>query len=200
MRETEQVRDSLADAARVVGSVEAGSVAAVIETLAAVRDAGGTIFVAGNGGSAATASHFALDLQKTARVNGDAARAVSLCDSIGLVTAWANDESFERVFAEQLAALARAGDALVVISVSGSSPNLMAALRYAREKGLVTVGLLGKDGGAARALVDCAVVVASDNYGWVESTHLALEHLITYALLERRVGAPLSTRAVATEK
>ena len=200
MRETEQVRDSLAGAARVVGSVDPGTVAAVIEALAAVRDAGGTIFVAGNGGSAATASHFALDLQKTARANGDAARAVSLCDNIGLVTAWANDESFERVFAEQLAALARAGDALVVISVSGSSPNLMAALRYAREKGLVTVGLLGKDGGAARALVDRAVVVASDNYGWVESTHLALEHVITYALLERRMGLPLATQPVATEK
>jgi D-sedoheptulose 7-phosphate isomerase len=121
------VQGWLETAAKVVGLVDPSSVAAAVDALAAVRQAGGTIFVAGNGGSASTASHLALDLQKAARTNGGFSRAVSLSDSVGLITAWANDESFERVFAEQLEALARRGDALVVFSVSGSSPNLIAA-------------------------------------------------------------------------
>jgi D-sedoheptulose 7-phosphate isomerase len=177
----------------VIAGVDATAVAAAVGALSEVRRAGGTIFVAGNGGSASTASHLALDLQKWARTDGRGTRAISLSDSIGLITAWANDADFERVFAEQLATLAAPGDAFVVFSVSGSSPNLLQGLEVARERQLVTVGVLGRDGGRARALVDHAVVVGSDDYGWVESAHLVLEHVMAYALREAAVpaaGAP----------
>ena len=184
MTDVGRIRKWLDEAAQVVASIDPGTLGSAMAALAAVRDRDGTIFVAGNGGSAAAASHLALDLQKATRGNGVKTRAVSLADSVALITAWANDESFERVFAEQLEALARSGDALVVISVSGSSPNLVAALRTARSKGLITVGLLGKDGGQARALVDHAVVVPSYDYGWVESAHGMLAHVLTYALRE----------------
>lgn len=182
MSDSGQVRSWLTDAAGVIASVDADAVVGAVGALLEVRGAGGTIFVAGNGGSASTASHLALDLQKWVRTDGRGTRAISLSDSIGLITAWANDTDFERVFAEQLATLAAPGDALVVFSVSGSSPNLLAALQTARERHIVTVGVLGKDGGRARALVDHAVVVPSDDYGWVESAHLVLEHVLTYSL------------------
>ncbi len=189
MTDARQVRAWLAEAASVITRIDANAVAAAVSALAAVREAGGMIFIAGNGGSASTASHMALDLQKAARPDGRGTRAIAICDNVGLVTAWGNDASFERVFAEQIAALAQPGDALVVISVSGSSPNLTAALEAARERRMVTVGLLGKDGGAQRARLDHAVVVPSGDYGWVESAHVVLEHVVTYSLRAAAVTA-----------
>ena len=189
MSDVRAVRTWLDQAARVVAAVDADAVVAAVRALGEVRSRGGTIFVAGNGGSASTASHFALDLQKAARLNGRPIRAVSLSDNVGLITAWANDEDFDRVFAEQLVALAEPEDALVIFSVSGSSPNLIAALEVARERGLTTVGFLGGDGGRARALVDHAVIVPSADYGWVESAHLVLEHVVTYALRQAVTAA-----------
>jgi len=176
------LRSYLAEASRVLGNIEIEPLARAITTLAEARARGGTIFTAGNGGSAATASHLALDLQKAVRPDGRGTRAVALSDSVGLITAWANDASFERVFAEQLAVLARPGDALVVYSVSGSSPNLVALMDVARERGVVTVALLGGDGGRVGTMADHPVVVRSPDYGWVESAHLVLEHVIVYAL------------------
>lgn len=181
------------EAARVVAVIDVDAVGRALSALLRVRAEGRTIFVAGNGGSASTASHFALDLQKAARPDGAGTRAVSLSDSVGLITAWSNDATFERVFAEQVSVLAQAGDALVVLSVSGSSPNLVAAVQTARERGLVTVGFLGKDGGLARTLVDHAVIVPSDDYGWVECAHLVLAHVLTYALRE----PPTAPQAIA---
>ena len=180
----------LREAAQVIAGIEADAVgrAAAVLVDAWKRDAG--IFIAGNGGSAATASHLALDLQKAGRSpGGRAPRAISLADNAGLVTAWANDVSFDRVFAEQLEALARPGDALVVISVSGSSPNLVNAVAAAQGLGLASVGLLGRTGGALRDAVDVAVLVPSDDYGWVESAHVALHHILTYAVREATVAA-----------
>jgi D-sedoheptulose 7-phosphate isomerase len=183
----------IADAGRAVSSLDVGAIARAVEALAQVRQRGGTIFVAGNGGSALTASHLALDLQKAARPDGRGTRAISLSDSIGLLTAWANDTSYERVFAEQFLVLAEPGDGLVIFSVSGSSPNLIALLEAARERGVLSVGLLGGDGGNALPLLTHAVVVRSPDYGWVESTHLVLEHIITYSL--RGGPAVLGARA-----
>jgi D-sedoheptulose 7-phosphate isomerase len=186
----------LREAAQVIAAIEADAVgrAAAVLIDAWKRDA--TIFVAGNGGSAASASHLALDLQKAGRSpGGRAPRAISLADNPGLVTAWANDVGFDRVFAEQLEVLARPGDALVVISVSGSSPNLVVAVAAARRLRLRTVGLLGRSGGAVRDAVDVAVLVPSDDYGWVESAHVALHHILTYAVREAAVAAARSATA-----
>lgn len=173
----------LKEAVEAISGVDAGSVAAAAELLLETRRSGGTIFTAGNGGSAATASHLALDLQKAGRgPGGKGTAALSLADSMGLVTAWGNDTAFHRVFSEQLEALGKPGDALVVISVSGSSPNLVTLLETAARLGMRRVGLLGRTGGAARALVDAAVLVPSDDYGWVESVHVVLHHVLTYAV------------------
>lgn len=182
MTDAVTIRSWLADAGRAVAALDVDAVAQAVAALAEVRVRGGTIFTAGNGGSASTASHLALDLQKAVRPDGRGTRAVSLSDSIGLVTAWANDTSYDRVFAEQLLVLAEPGDGLVVFSVSGSSPNLVALLEAARERGVVSVGILGGDGGKARPLVTHAVVVDSPDYGWAESIHLVLEHVIAYSL------------------
>jgi D-sedoheptulose 7-phosphate isomerase len=173
----------LEEAVEAIRRIDVASLAAAADLLLDTRRAGGTIFVAGNGGSAAAASHLALDLQKAGRApGGKGTPALSLSDSMGLVTAWGNDTAFERVFAEQLEVLGKPGDALVVISVSGSSPNLVALLEAAARIGIRRVGLLGRTGGAARALVEVPVLVPSDDYGWVESAHVVLHHVLTYAV------------------
>ena len=175
----------LREAAESIRGIDPAAVEQAAAVLIETRRVDGTIFVAGNGGSAATASHLALDLQKAGRAQGRrGTRAISLADSMGLVTAWGNDTDFDRVFAEQLEVLGRPGDALVIVSVSGSSPNLIALISAARSLGIRTVGLLGRTGGKARDLVDVAVLVPSDDYGWVESAHVVLHHALTYAVRE----------------
>lgn len=175
----------LREAVQAIAGVDADAVAKAVALLIETCRRDGTIFVAGNGGSAATASHLALDLQKAGRApGGPGTKAISLADSVGLLTAWGNDSAFDRVFAEQLEVLGRAGDALVIISVSGSSPNLVTLLASARRLGLRTVGLLGRSGGKVGPLVDVAVLVPSDDYGWVESAHVVLHHVLTYAVRE----------------
>lgn len=175
----------LREAAESIRGIDPAAVEQAAAVLIEARRLDGTIFVAGNGGSAATASHLALDLQKAGRAQGGrGTRAISLADSMGLVTAWGNDTDFDRVFAEQLEVLGRPGDALVIVSVSGSSPNLMALISTARSLGVRTVGLLGRTGGKARDLVDVAVLVPSDDYGWVESAHVVLHHALAYAVRE----------------
>lgn len=175
----------LREAAEAIQGIDAGAVERAAAVLVDTRKADGTIFVAGNGGSSATASHLALDLQKAGRApGGRGTRAISLSESMGLVTAWGNDTDFDRVFAEQLAVLGRPGDALVIVSVSGSSPNLMTLVSAARSLGIRTVGLLGRSGGKVRDLVDVAVLVPCDDYGWVESAHVVLHHALTYAVRE----------------
>lgn len=151
--------------------------------LRAYRD-GSQVLVAGNGGSASTASHLACDLGKTvlgAEPHGRSARfrVVSLADNVALLTAWANDHGYEDVFAEQVKSLGRRGDVLVVVSVSGRSPNVLSALAAARARGLETIGLLGLDGGEARELCDDSIVVPSADFGHVESAHLVVCHLLT---------------------
>jgi D-sedoheptulose 7-phosphate isomerase len=145
---------------------------------------GKQVFVVGNGGSAATASHMACDLAKT--VLGKATdrqdrrfKVIALTDNVPLITAWGNDVSYDTVFAEQLRNLANPGDVLLVITGSGNSPNIVQAVRAARELGVTSIGLLGFDGGSVRTLLDHYVIVASRSYGYVEDAHMVLNHLIT---------------------
>jgi D-sedoheptulose 7-phosphate isomerase len=146
-----------------------------------------TVFIAGNGGSASTASHFACDLAKTTlgpepMKKQKRFKTVSLADNIALLTAWANDEGYEHVFSEQLKNLARKGDVLVVISASGNSPNIIKALETARTLGLHTIGLLGFGGGKAAGLVDESIVIESHDYGHVEGVHSVIGHMMTSRL------------------
>ncbi|MCU1284833.1 MAG: sugar isomerase, partial [Acidobacteriales bacterium] len=139
-----------------------------------------TIFVFGNGGSAATASHIACDLNKGAgeNVSGRRLKVISFTDNVPLVTAWANDLSYEHVFSEQLKNFVQARDLVVAISASGNSPNVLAALQAARDAHAITVGISGYQGGRMKALCDICAVVPSDNMQMIEDLHHAIAHSV----------------------
>jgi D-sedoheptulose 7-phosphate isomerase len=160
------------------------SFATVVDLVRRARQSGGRIFVMGNGGSAATASHLVCDLMKTSRIpGGPPIRAYALTDNVPLLTAWANDDGYEAVFAEQLANLVAPTDLVIAVSVSGRSPNILAALHAATRAGATRVGFLGSDGGAALELVDAAMHVCCEDQGIVESVHLAMVHALAKALM-----------------
>jgi D-sedoheptulose 7-phosphate isomerase len=168
----------------VMDALPPADVQAFIEYLASAYEDGRRVFIIGNGGSAATASHMACDLSKTVLgtpVNSQLKRfaAIALTDNVPALTAWANDVDYDLVFAEQLRNLADKGDLLVVITGSGNSTNIVEAARVARELGLKSFGMLGFDGGAVKGLLDHAVVVDSRHYGYIEDAHMVLTHLIT---------------------
>ena len=136
-----------------------------------------TVFIFGNGGSAALASHFACDLGK-GTVNGSSKRfrVMALTDNVPLMTAWANDSHYENIFAEQLANFAAPGDVAFAISASGNSPNVLKALKAAKGFGCVTSGLTGFSGGGMRALCDSCIVVPADNMQIIEDLHVCVAH------------------------
>jgi D-sedoheptulose 7-phosphate isomerase len=137
------------------------------------------VFTVGNGGSASTASHMAADLGKnTIRPNMRRFRILSLNDNAAIVTALANDLGYENVFSEQLINLIRPGDLLIAVSASGNSPNVLNAMRYAREQCAEVIGVLGFDGGTAAEIADVAIVVPSYDYGVVEDLHLIINHIL----------------------
>lgn len=176
--------------------IDLDAVERVVHQLRAVRDSGGTIYAAGNGGSASTASHWVNDLCKAARGAGRAPiRAISLSDNASWVTALANDEGYERVFAGQLENFGRPGDLLVVISASGNSPNLVEAVDVAHERGVSTIGLLGFDGGALRDKVTDYLWLPTEAgaYEAVESGHAVLCHVLSLCLAQDYVAAPDGT-------
>ena len=147
------------------------------------------LFITGNGGSAATASHLACDLSKTILgVNPiqkeKRFQVLSLTANIAIMTAWANDEGYENIFSEQLKNMANEGDLLIVISASGNSPNIIKALEAARSLKLKSIGLLGFGGGRAKYLVDASIIIESNDYGYVEGAHSVLGHMITSWLMK----------------
>jgi D-sedoheptulose 7-phosphate isomerase len=156
---------------------------------------GKQVFVLGNGGSAATASHMACDLGKnTIAPNVQRFRIISLTDNMPLVSALANDLGYDRVFAEQLTNLIRPGDVLIVLSGGGNSSNVLEAMRYARKRSATILALLGSDGGEAIRLADEFILVPSSDYGLVEDMHLILNHVLTSyfkaRLSEEHIAAP----------
>jgi D-sedoheptulose 7-phosphate isomerase len=173
-------------------NVELDQVERVYQTLSKARDRGAAIYLAGNGGSAATASHWANDLGKGAKAGGHSPiRVISLADNTSWLTALANDEGYDRVFAGQLENLARPGDVLVVMSASGNSPNLLRAVELARARKVITIGFLGFDGGALKNLVDEVLLLPTPKgaYGLVESGHDLLCHILTACLAAERAEA-----------
>jgi len=178
----------------VMDRVDIGQVAAFVAELERAYQEDRQIFIVGNGGSAGTASHMACDLAKT--VLGKKPdrttrrfRVMSLTDNVPLITAIANDVGYEHVFTEQLVLFARRGDLLVVITGSGNSPNVVNAVRMAREMGLRTTGMLGFDGGAVLPLLDTPLLIPDFSYGFVEDLHMVLDHLAT-AYFCRQLQAP----------
>lgn len=145
-----------------------------------------TVYVFGNGGSAALASHCACDLGKGTVVNGNRRfRVLALTDNVPLMTAWANDASYEDVFAEQLASLVHKDDIALAISGSGNSLNVLKALQVARDAGAFTIGLTGFQGGGMKDLCDLCVIIPSDSMQVIEDLHVCVNHAIFSALRAR---------------
>ncbi|MGQ9681274.1 MAG: D-sedoheptulose-7-phosphate isomerase [Anaerolineae bacterium] len=168
----------------------------LVDLLHDARLDGRQILLLGNGGSAATASHFACDLAKNTIADGlPNYRALALTDNVPLLTAWANDSSYENVFCGQLACLLRPGDVVIGISGSGNSPNVLRAIEMARKGGATTVGVTGFAGGRLRELVDLAIVVPCHCMEQVEDLHLVLEHLVVTALREKAAAGGGTDRA-----
>ncbi len=154
----------------------------IAERLFAAYQRDATIFVCGNGGSASLASHTACDLGKGTVISDEVSRLriVALTDNVPLITALANDLGYERIFAEQLRNLARAGDVLFAISGSGNSKNILAAIREARSAACEVIGITGYDGGAMEPLCDTCLVVPANNMQLIEDAHLSIAHCVFY--------------------
>jgi D-sedoheptulose 7-phosphate isomerase len=187
-------RTYLAELTRVLDRLPLDQLDRAVEAIEAAHAHGRHIFIIGNGGSAATASHMMNDLAKgTLGHKGDAPwprfRAIALTDNISLMTAWANDTDYNRIFSEPLKTLAQPGDLLVAISASGNSPNIIAAVEAARQMRLTVIALAGFGGGALARLADVAFVVPSDQYGHVEDVHMILDHVISGYLFEKLKAA-----------
>jgi D-sedoheptulose 7-phosphate isomerase len=181
----------LASLRRLLTDVDLEAVDRVVQVLRRARDGGSTVFIAGNGGSASTASHWVNDLGKATKRSGcQPIRVLSLSDNTSWLTALANDEGYDRVFAGQLENFARAGDVLIVISASGNSLNLIRAVELARGRGVTTVALLGFDGGRLKDLVAEMIWIRTERgaYELVEDTHAVICHAITRCLIADKPG------------
>src|SRR5213080_1176547 len=145
----------------------------VAELLFLAYERQSTVFIFGNGGSAALASHFACDIGK-GTVAGRAKRlkTIALTDNVALITAWANDKAYEEIFSEQLESLAEKGDIALAISGSGNSPNVIRGLQAGRRLGVQTLALTGFAGGRAKTLADLCLIVPSDSMQHIEDAHL----------------------------
>lgn len=163
----------------------------LIRLLESARAEDRQIFVCGNGGSAATASHFATDLGKGASYGKEKRfRVLSLTDNIPWISALANDTDYSMIFVEQLKNYARPGDLLIAFSGSGNSPNVVCATEWARQNGVVTIGITGRPGGSLGRLAAHPVHVESSHMGRIEDAHFFLQHILCYYFMEK--GNPRS--------
>jgi phosphoheptose isomerase len=160
-------------------SVDRGRLARAAEILIEVYTRGGFVFSCGNGGSAAIANHLVCDHCKLVQTDTPLTpRIVSLSTTVEMITAIGNDLSYDEVFVYQLRSLARPGDALITISSSGDSENIVRAVRWARDHGVPVIAMTGFSGGRSAALADVNLHVTADNYGVIEDTHQSLMHIL----------------------
>src|SRR6266404_8555083 len=172
----------------VLATLPHNGVEQVADKLFEAYQEGKRIFVFGNGGSAALASHFSCDLGNGTCLNGKHKRfrVMSLTDNVPLLTAWANDTSYDFVFAEQIRNFAEPGDVAFAISGSGNSPNILHGLQAASEAGAFTIGLGGFQGGKMKPLCDLCVVIPSDNMQIIEDFHVSVSHAL-FTLVRNRI-------------
>ena len=164
----------------VLKEIDTGSIGQFVKTLLDARERGATVYFIGNGGSAATATHFANDLSIGTNSYDKPFRAISLTDNQAIITAVGNDFGYEDIFVRQLRVLGRAGDVVVGISASGNSPNLVKTFDYAKSAGIRTVAITAFDGGKMRLMADQGIHVptAPKEYGPAEDAHMILDHLV----------------------
>lgn len=181
-------REVAANMARVADSGYADGVARAVDLLDAAFRAGRKLLVFGNGGSSADAQHLTAELVGRFQKERRALPAIALTTNQAVLTAWSNDYAFEDVFARQVEALGVAGDVAWGISTSGTSPNVVRALRRARELGLRTIALTGEGGGAMAPLADVLLAVPLKTTARIQEVHLVTYHAICAALEEKLVG------------
>jgi D-sedoheptulose 7-phosphate isomerase len=197
MKNNDFVKEYLQELGLITKRISQEDINSVINLLYETWNEGRQIFLAGNGGSAPTATHFASDLAKFTSIEGKKRfRAISLVDNWPLVSALTNDLGWENVYVEQLKNLMQEGDVLVAISVHGGSgadaaglwsQNLMKAAKFMKENGGKVIGLAGFDGGALKKIADACIVVPIDSTPQVEGFHSVLSHLIC-ARLRQLIG------------
>lgn len=160
-------------------------IALLVELLRGAREVNRQIFICGNGGSAATASHFANDLGKGASMGREKRfRVLSLTDNVSWITALANDTDYAQIFVEQLKNYAAPGDLLIAFSGSGNSPNVLQAVGWANQYGLVTIGITGRPGGKLGEMARHPIFVESSHMGRIEEGHFLIQHLVGYYFME----------------
>jgi D-sedoheptulose 7-phosphate isomerase len=176
--------------ARILPQLPFGTIDAMASVLLQAYDEGRTVFLFGNGGSAASASHAVCDLNKGAvsAENFHRLKVISLTDNVPLITAWANDAGYEYIFSEQLRNYLRPRDVAMAISCSGDSPNVLLALKTARALGGTTLGITGYQGGRMMSSCDICAIVPSDDVRMIEDMHHAMLHALSVTVAEHLKG------------
>ncbi|MGO9518290.1 MAG: SIS domain-containing protein [Candidatus Korobacteraceae bacterium] len=178
------------DVVQTIGKMPIATIEKIVNAFLEAYESSRMIYLFGNGGSAALASHFACDLGKGAS-NGSSKRfqVLAFTDNVPLMTAWANDARYEDIFAEQLINFVRPDDLTFAISGSGKSPNILKALKVAREAGAFTIGLTGFQGGDMKDLCDLCLTVPSENMQVIEDLHLSVTHAV-FTALRAKISRP----------
>ena len=169
----------------VLNSISLSDIEKFTKVLLESRERASSVFFIGNGGSAATASHFANDIAIGTRTSEKPFRAISLCDNQAVITAIANDDGYEEIFSQQLEVLLKKQDVVIAISASGNSPNLIRAIETAKKMSAITVGISAFDGGKMKEMVDVSLHVPTEKgeYGPAEDAHMVLDHLVSSYLM-----------------
>ena len=194
MQLSTDIKTYLEQLRQTVANLPADLIDQVVTTLLECAHSAQKVFILGNGGSAATASHFACDLAKNTVIPGAPPfRVIALTDNMALMTAWANDTAYDNVFAAQLSPLVEPGDVVIGISCSGNSANVLKAMTVARQQGATTVGFSGDHGGQLKEIVDLCIQAPTPQIEQQEDVHLILEHCICAAIRNElsRQYAPL---------
>ncbi|MBZ2186016.1 MAG: SIS domain-containing protein [Bryobacter sp.] len=179
---TASYREKLID---TLNALDLTQVDQAIAWLTEARDAGRTIFMTGNGGSAASASHFVCDMLKGASYRQDKRfRIMALHDNMPTLTAYSNDVDYHDAALEQLKNFAQSGDIVIAISGSGNSPNVLRAIEYANSIGCRTIGFTGRDGGKLGPLVQLRIHTAEQHMGRIEDAHMIALHMICYQFMD----------------
>ena len=182
----EHIQNYISTLQQTIDQLPRQLIADVVDVLQDARIRGSNIFIMGNGGSASTASHFVCDLAKNTRCEGlPHFRVIGLADNMAILSAYANDEGYESVFAQQLVNLIQPKDVVIAISASGNSKNVLNAIEEAQKHDVVTIGFTGFDGGRLGQMVNINIHVKSDTIEHVEDIHLMLEHVIVKTIKER---------------
>jgi len=184
----QEVKQYLNDISRLISDLPEGQVQELVDAVAEAYESGRQVFVLGNGGSAATASHLACDLQKgIGGIGPKRFKVMALTDNVAIMTAWANDTDYSEIFARQIETWANPGDLVIAISASGNSPNVIKAVETANSKGALTYGLAGFNGGRLAQTAKKCVIAPSDNMQLVEDAHTIIAHLV-HTCLRKQIG------------